>query len=126
MASRTAAGVLVVDDDARFRALVRQVVEAAGLSVVGEAANGAEAVRLAAELKPDVITMDLEMPILDGVAATAELCRTGCAPIVIVSGSRSSAKLADAMQAGARWHVDKAQIATDLAPVLAAFAAGRR
>src|SRR4051812_45698540 len=82
--------VLIVDDDAPIRVLIRHVLEDAGYTVVGEAANGAEGVARAAELSPDVITMDLEMPVLDGVGATERICADGCVPIVIVSGSGSS------------------------------------
>src|SRR5437868_6197386 len=79
--------VLIVDDDAAMRALILHVLEDAGYTIVGEAANGAEGVDRAAELSPDVITMDLEMPVLDGVGATERICAAGCVPIVIVSGS---------------------------------------
>ncbi len=113
--------VLVVDDDAAFRSFLRTTLLAAGFQVVGEARNGAEGVRLAAELAPDVITMDLEMPVLNGVAATAELSRRGGPPVVIVSGSRSSDHLGDALRAGARWHLAKRDAGDQLVAVLTAL-----
>lgn len=118
------ARVLIVDDDESFRAFLRTTIERAGFRVVGEAANGAEGLRLAAELAPDVITMDLEMPVLDGAAATAELCKNGCAPIVIVSGSSSSDHVGTALRAGARWHVAKHDVGHQLAGVLTALVNG--
>lgn len=117
-----AATVLIVDDDAPFRALIRHLVEAAGYDVVGEASNGAEAIRLAAELEPDLITMDLEMPVTSGVEATAAITERGSPSIVVVSGSLSSEQLGDALAAGARWHVPKREVAEQLLPVLAAMA----
>ncbi len=67
--------VLVVDDAAAIRGEVRALLEDSGLSVVGEAAHGAEGVALARELRPDVVVMDLRMPILDGIAATGQITR---------------------------------------------------
>lgn len=65
--------VLIVDDQALFREGLRAVLTARGIDVVGEAANGEEAVELATTLRPDVVLMDLRMPVLDGVAATRRL-----------------------------------------------------
>jgi CheY-like chemotaxis protein len=114
--------VLIADDDPSIRRLLRELVESAGFVVVGEAANGVEAVRLAAELQPDVITMDLEMPVLNGVEATRRICADGCPPVVIVSGSQSSELTGAALAAGARWHVAKSDAAGQLVPVLRALA----
>jgi DNA-binding NarL/FixJ family response regulator len=70
----TAVRVLVVDDQALFReALATLLGVRADITVVGEAGNGDEAVRAAAELGPDVVLMDLRMPVLDGIAATRRL-----------------------------------------------------
>lgn len=114
--------VLIVDDDAAFRALIRSVLEAAQFTIVGEGRDGAEGVALARSLKPDVITMDLEMPNVDGVQATAELCKDGSAIVVIVSGSQSSSKLGQVIRAGARWYVAKRDVVHQLADVVAALA----
>ena len=71
---------LIVDDHAMVRDGFGALLDAQpGLTVVGLAANGAEGVRLTGELKPDVVLMDIRMPVMDGLAATAEILR-GDAP----------------------------------------------
>ncbi len=82
--------ILVVDDDTSFRSACKLLLKAAGFSVI-TGANGREAVRLACSDRPDVIVMDVDMPILDGTSALAEIKQqneTQCTPVVMVSGSR--------------------------------------
>jgi DNA-binding NarL/FixJ family response regulator len=113
--------VLIVDDDAAFRSLLRQIVEDAGCVVVGEAANGVEGVALAHALDPDVVTMDLDMPLLDGASATADICASLDSVVVIVSGSQSSNLVGNALRAGARWHLAKRDAISQLPAVLKAL-----
>jgi len=101
--------VLVVDDQAPFRAIARQVVDLTpGFTVVGEAESGEDAVRLASELAPEVILMDINMPGISGIEATRQI--VDAAPdvrVVLLSTYRESDLPADALACGARRYVHK-------------------
>jgi two-component system chemotaxis response regulator CheB len=96
--------VLVVDDSSFFRKRIRDELEHTGeISVVGEAVNGREAVELSARLKPDLITMDVAMPVMDGISAVREIMRTAPTSIVMFSAlTREGARATlEALEAGA-------------------------
>ncbi len=97
--------VLIVDDSPSVRKFLRHILEeAGGFEIAGEAVDGAQGVELAAALRPDIITMDISMPVLDGFAATRAIMETEPTPIVIVSGiwtPEEVAKTFDALGAGA-------------------------
>lgn len=79
--------VLLVDDSKLARGLLRSFLESdPDIEVVGEAGDGQEAIELARELKPNLITMDLEMPVMGGVQAIEEIMATKAVPILVVSG----------------------------------------
>lgn len=103
--------VALVDDQALFRAGVRMLIQSqADLEFAGEAANGREAVELATRERPDVILMDVRMPELDGVAATAQIVarNTGATPRVLVLTTFDvDESAARAIQAGASGFVLK-------------------
>jgi two-component system, chemotaxis family, protein-glutamate methylesterase/glutaminase len=105
--------VLVVDD-LRFMCIaLRQIIEADGdMQVVGEARNGEEALALAHELKPDVVTMDIEMPVMDGLEATRRILgEIRPAPIVIMVSNHTqsgAAATVEALRLGAADFVSKA------------------
>jgi DNA-binding NarL/FixJ family response regulator len=95
--------VLLADDHHLVRSGLAGLVDGAeGLRVVGQAADGAQAVALCAELNPDVVLMDLSMPVLDGVEATRQVlaARPGTHVVVLTSFS-DQARVADALAAGA-------------------------
>lgn len=101
--------VLVVDDQAPFRAIARQVVElTAGFTVAGEAESGEEAVRLAAELRPELVLMDINLPGINGVEATRRIVADAPAvAVILLSTYRESDLPADALSCGARRYVHK-------------------
>jgi two-component system chemotaxis response regulator CheB len=110
-----------VDDYAAIRVLLRIAVEDAGFSVCGEAVDGREAVRLATELRPDLVTMDLAMPVLDGAQATRLIVESLGIPVLVISDVDSSDLIGAAIEAGACWHVAKSDVVRELPLALAAL-----
>jgi two-component system chemotaxis response regulator CheB len=97
--------VLVTDDSVTQRELLVTILESdAGIAVVGQARTGEEAVRMAIELRPDLITMDVHMPVMDGLAATKRIMSRVPTPIIILTGSSAGGEVhlsLDAIGAGA-------------------------
>ena len=91
--------ILVVDDERDIRSTVAEMLELEGYAV-GEAANGAEALEVVERQVPDVILLDMRMPILDGWGFAAELRRRGMRiPIVVMTAARDAARWADEIAA---------------------------
>ena len=104
LASNRKIRVLIVDDSAFMRrAIERLITQQPGIEVVGYATNGVEGVQKALELRPDVITMDVEMPQLDGVSAVTEIMKTVPTPIIMLSTTTTegAATTIHALEAGA-------------------------
>jgi DNA-binding NarL/FixJ family response regulator len=81
--------VLIVDDHAPFRALARQLLTVDGFDVVGEASDGAGALRAARELRPDVVLLDVELPDVDGFGVADALAGAPQAPRIVLVSSRA-------------------------------------
>lgn len=100
--------VLLADDHQLLRQAIRRALEDAGMSVVAEAGDGGEAVRLATEVQPDVIVMDVSMPVLDGIEATRRIHDDfPDLPIVIITMHGDEALRRDAVNAGAAGFLTK-------------------
>ncbi|MGH9008230.1 MAG: response regulator [Acidimicrobiia bacterium] len=117
--------LLLVDDHTLLRQGLRRAVEEAGFDVVGEAGDGEEAVRLAIELKPDLVLMDVTMPVLDGIEATRRL-RNSCpeARVVILTMHGEEETVARALRAGALAYLLKDCSTDQVAETLHAVASG--
>jgi DNA-binding NarL/FixJ family response regulator len=118
--------VLIADDHPMVRQGLRVFLELEpDLEVVGEAADGAEAVRLTAELDPDVVLLDLVMPVLDGLGALEQLAERGLAERVLMVTSFGEYRSAlPALRAGARGYISKEVDPAALATAVRAVAAG--
>jgi DNA-binding NarL/FixJ family response regulator len=107
--------VLLVEDHALFRQGLRELLDTAGLSVIGEASDGVTAVRLTRELRPDVVVMDLHMPRMDGIDATSEIMKAERPPVVLVlTVSTTNDDVLDAIAAGASGYLLKDAAADEI------------
>lgn len=95
--------VLIVDDAAFMRMMIKDILVKNGFEIVGEAANGIEALERYKESKPDVVTMDITMPEQDGIAAVKEImAHDSSAVIIMCSAMGQQAMVMEAIQAGAK------------------------
>jgi DNA-binding NarL/FixJ family response regulator len=90
--------LLIVDDHAAFRASARALLEAEGFEVVGEAADGAEAVEAVAVLRPEIVLLDIQLPDVDGLAVAEQLAAEPDAPAVVLISSRDAATYGPRLQ----------------------------
>lgn len=118
--------MLVADDQELVRAGFCVILEAAGFTVVGEAADGAEAVELAASERPDVVLMDVRMPVMDGLEATRRIAVSGAdAPkVVILTTFDLDDYVYEALRAGASGFLLKDAPRADLVAAIRVAAAG--
>ncbi len=117
--------VLLADDQAMVRSGLRMILELRGLEVVGEAADGAEAVTLATELAPDVVLMDVRMPGTDGIEATRRIVEAGLpCRVVVLTTFDLDRHVYDALRAGAAGFLLKDASADQLVSAIERAAAG--
>jgi response regulator NasT len=109
--------VVVAEDEGLIRMDVVATLQEAGYEVVGEAADGEEAVRLATELEPDLVVMDIKMPKMDGISA-AEKISVLKIPVVLLTAFSQSDLVARAADAGAMAYVTKPFKPSDLLPAI--------
>lgn len=107
--------ILLADDHTLYREGLKLLLEREGLAVIGEAADGGEAVRLALELLPDITLMDLSMPVYNGIEAAARIRRAlPDAKIVLLSMHEDEASILEALKVGVSGYVFKSQTDRDL------------
>lgn len=103
--------VLIVDDHPSFRASARMLLQAEGFDVVGEAQDGASALAAVAELRPDVVLLDVQLPDMDGFDVAARLTENGDGPAVVLVSSRDGSDFGVLVDSsGARGFIPKAEL----------------
>jgi DNA-binding NarL/FixJ family response regulator len=103
--------VLIVDDHPSFRASARRLLEAEGCTIVGEAADGASAVAAVAELKPDVVLLDVQLPDIDGFEVARRLAEAGSRAAVVLTSSRTAAEYGSLLtETPARGFISKGEL----------------
>jgi DNA-binding NarL/FixJ family response regulator len=111
--------MLIVDDDTPFLRLLRLVLAAPNLEIVGEAVNGAAAVVAAQRLKPDLVLMDYNMPLMNGLEAARQIAQLpGCPAIVLLTSDASPELCAAARRQGVRDVLSKGMSINALGPAV--------
>jgi two-component system chemotaxis response regulator CheB len=103
--------ILIVDDSVILRNILKEIFSnEKDMEVAGEASNGQDAVKLNRDKKPDLIVMDMDMPIMDGLEATRQIMKERPVPILILSGQDMGGKVLEALEAGATSFIKKSHI----------------
>jgi two-component system, response regulator PdtaR len=110
--------VLIAEDEALIRLDLREMLEEEGFDVVGEAADGEQAVTMAKELTPDLVICDIKMPKMDGIAAAGEITGQRIAPVVMLTAFSQRDLIERARDAGAMAYLVKPFQKRDLLPAI--------
>jgi response regulator NasT len=110
--------VLIAEDEALIRMDLAEMLGEQGYEVVGQAADGARAVELAEELRPDLVILDVKMPVLDGIAAAERIAGERIAPVVILTAFSQRELVERAREAGAMAYLVKPFSPADLVPAI--------
>ncbi|MCU1592981.1 MAG: response regulator receiver and domain protein [Frankiales bacterium] len=110
--------VVLAEDEALIRLDLKEMLEEEGFVVVGEAGDGETAVRMAGELKPDLVILDVKMPVLDGISAAEQIVRARVAPVVILTAFSQRDLVERAREAGAMAYLVKPFQKKDLLPTI--------
>jgi AmiR/NasT family two-component response regulator len=110
--------VLIAEDEALIRLDLREMLQEEGFEVVGEAADGEQAVEMAAELEPDLVICDVKMPKMDGITAAAQIADKRIAPVVILTAFSQRDLIERARDAGAMAYLVKPFQKRDLLPAI--------
>ncbi len=110
--------VVIAEDEALIRLDLKEMLEEEGYVVVGEAGDGQQAIDLAAEHKPDVVILDVKMPVLDGISAAERIVADQIAPVVMLTAFSQRDLVERAAEAGAMAYVVKPFGKADLLPAI--------
>jgi response regulator NasT len=110
--------VLVAEDEALIRLDLKEMLEEEGYAVVGEAADGEQAVEMAGRLRPDLVILDVKMPKMDGIAAAERIAGERVAPVVILTAFSQRDLVERAREAGAMAYLVKPFQKKDLVPTI--------
>jgi two-component system, response regulator PdtaR len=118
MSSPTARRVLIAEDEALIRLDLKEMLEEEGYVVVGEAADGEQAIDLSRKLQPDLVILDVKMPVLDGISAAERITEEGIAPVVMLTAFSQRELVERAVDAGAMAYLVKPFAKSDLLPAI--------
>ncbi|HEX3908538.1 MAG TPA: response regulator [Mycobacteriales bacterium] len=118
MSSPTARRVLIAEDEALIRLDLKEMLEEEGYVVVGEAADGEQAIDLSRKLEPDLVILDVKMPVLDGISAAERITEEGIAPVVMLTAFSQRELVERAVDAGAMAYLVKPFAKSDLLPAI--------
>ena len=110
--------VVIAEDEALIRLDLKEMLEEEGYEVVGEAADGEKAVELASALKPDLVILDVKMPVLDGISAAERIAAQQIAPVVILTAFSQRELVERARDAGTMAYLVKPFTKADLVPAI--------
>ena len=110
--------VVIGEDEALIRLDLREMLTEEGYDVVGEAGDGARALELVHELSPDLVLLDVRMPVMDGITAAESIAAQRLAPVVMVTAYSQRDQVERAREAGAMAYVVKPFSAADLVPAI--------
>jgi two-component system, response regulator PdtaR len=117
-AERRPRTVVIAEDEVLIRMDLKEMLTEEGYDVVGEAGDGERAIALSTELRPDLVILDVKMPVLDGIAAAESIARARLAPVVMLTAFSQRDLVERARDAGAMAYLVKPFQASDLVPAI--------
>ena len=109
---------MIAEDEALIRLDLKEMLEEEGYEIAGEASNGEQAVELAEKLRPDLLILDVKMPVLDGISAAEQIAAQSIAPVVILTAFSQRELVERARDAGAMAYLVKPFTKADLVPAI--------